>query len=129
MADELGALVVSGVKTATCSSVWELEHSDNPTPFPGMLTIILDGKHAPICVIETLSVETVRYQDVSASFAFAEGEGDRTLEYWRRVHWEYFSRVLPKLGYQATPDMPVVCERFRILSSAREQSKTDGSGS
>jgi uncharacterized protein YhfF len=32
-----------------------------------------------------------------------------------REHWKYFSRVLPHLGQQPTPDMLLVCERFRVI--------------
>jgi len=115
LADELGALIVSGVKTATCSSVCEWEHTGGAIPREGLMTIVIDGSGAPMCIIETLAVEIMAYQDVTAEIAYAEGEGDRTLEYWRRVHWEYFSRVLPKLGHEPALEMSLVCEHFRVV--------------
>ncbi|MFL4973017.1 MAG: ASCH domain-containing protein, partial [Microvirga sp.] len=45
-----------------------------------------------------------------AAFAFDEGEGDRTLAYWRAAHECYFTR----LG-QFAPDMLLCCERFRVV--------------
>ena len=115
MASELASLIVAGVKTATCSSVWEWDHTANPMPREGLLTVVVDGAGTPRCIIETVRVETATFEAVDGEFASAEGEGDRSLGYWRRVHWDYFSRVLPKLGHQPSPRMPVVCEHFRVL--------------
>ena len=54
MADELGALIVQGTKTATCSALWEWEAEGNPIPEVGYLTIALDGGREPLCIVETL---------------------------------------------------------------------------
>ena len=35
--------------------------------------------------------------EVTEDFAAAEGEGDGTLAYWRRVHWSYFGRECERL--------------------------------
>lgn len=115
MASELASLIVAGVKTATCSSVWEWDNTDNPMPRDGLLTVVVDGAGTPRCIIETVRVETATFDVIGAEFAYAEGEGDRSLGYWRRVHWDYFSRVLPKLGHEPSLTMPVVCEHFRVL--------------
>jgi len=55
------------------------------------------------------------YNEVDASFAYAEGEDERTLEAWRREHWKYFSRVLPRIGRVPEETMPLVCQRFRVV--------------
>ncbi len=115
LADELGALIVSGTKTATCSALWEYEAEDEPLPKPGVKTIVLDGKGKPLCIVETTEVEVKPYDEVDARFAYEEGEGDRSLEYWQNVHWRYFSRTLPDIGKEPTTDMPLVCERFRVI--------------
>lgn len=115
LASTLGALVVSGVKTATCSAVWEWEAEGKPIPEVGLKTIVLDGNNAPLCVIETTEIEIHPFNEVSARFAADEGEGDLSLEYWRAAHWSYFSRALPKIGRQPSLDMPLVCERFRLV--------------
>nr|WP_309491663.1 ASCH domain-containing protein [Microbacterium sp. Se5.02b] len=42
------------------------------------------------------------------------GEGDRTLSHWREVHERYWREHSENpRGFE--PDMPVVCERFRLL--------------
>ena len=53
--------------------------------------------------------------DVDALFAYEEGENDRSLESWRKEHWQYFSRVLPRIGKKPTPEMLLVCERFLVV--------------
>ena len=115
LADVLSALVVSGKKIATCSSVWEWEAEGKPLPSPGLKTVVLDGGGAPSCIIETTEVCVVPYNEVDAAFAASEGEGDLSLEYWREAHWQYFTRALPRIGREACPDMPLVCEHFRLV--------------
>src|SRR5690606_20709206 len=90
-ADGLLALVMSGVKTGTASSVWDYEASGDPMPEVGELSVILDGSGTPRAVIRTTSLQTVPFDEVSEEHAHAEGEGDRTLRAWRDIH-EHFWR-------------------------------------
>jgi uncharacterized protein YhfF len=115
LAHELAALIVSGKKTATCSALWEWEAEGNPITEVGLKTIVLDGAGEPVCIIETKEVTIRPYDEVDAQFAFEEGEGDRTLGYWRRAHWRFFTRTLSKIGKTPALDMPLVCERFRVI--------------
>lgn len=115
LADELGALIVAGTKTATCSALWEYEAEGEALPETGLKTIVLDGNGHPLCIIETTEVEVRSYGEVDAQFAYEEGEGNRSLDYWRDAHWRYFSRTLPEIGRESTMDMPLVCERFRVI--------------
>jgi uncharacterized protein YhfF len=105
LADELLELVLKGVKTATCST------EDEPnTSTPGERWIVLDGRGNPRCVIESTEITYRRYGDVDAAFAHDEGEGDRSLSYWRSAHRRYFER----LG-KFSDDMMLMCERFRLV--------------
>ena len=115
LADELGQLVVSGIKTGTCSAVWEWEAEGNPIPEVGLISITLNGQGEPICILETTEVTLRRFNEVDDNFAHSEGEGDLTLRYWRKAHTNFFSRVLPKVGKEFSEDMPLVCERFRVI--------------
>jgi uncharacterized protein YhfF len=115
MADELGALIAQGVKTATCSSLGEWEAEGNPIPQAGLITIVLDGRGEPLCIIETVEVTVRKYNEVDADFARDEGEGDLSLNYWREAHQNFFSRSLSKIGKIFSEDMPLVCERFRMI--------------
>lgn len=115
MADELGALIASGTKTAACSALWEYEAEGEPLPKVGSKTILVDGNGNPLCIVEMTEVEVVPYDRVDARFAYEEGEGDRSLAYWRDAHWRFFSRTLPNVGREPTTEMPLVCERFRVI--------------
>jgi uncharacterized protein YhfF len=115
LADELGRLIVQGIKTATCSALWVWEAEGQPLLEAGHKTIVLDGRNEPLCIIETTEVTIRPFNEVDAQFAYEEGEDDRSLAAWRDGHWRYFSRVLPKIGREPALDMPLVCERFRVL--------------
>ncbi len=115
LADQLVQLVLAGIKTATCSALWEWEAEGSPLPQVGSNAIVLDGQGTPCAIIAITEVRLCPFDQVDADFAAAEGEGDRSLDYWRREHWDYFSRVLPLIGKAPSPDMVLVCERFRVV--------------
>lgn len=116
MADRLGALVVRGVKTATTSAVWAYRVGEK-MPQVGYCSIVLSGDGKPLCIIETTEVQERSFAEVDAAFAYAEGEGDRSLAYWREAHREFFSKTLPDVGRVFDETMPVLCERFRVVYS------------
>lgn len=89
-ADKLLVLVIAGIKTGTASSLWDYQAEGEPLPHVGQLNIILDGVGAPCAIMETIAVDIVPFNEVSAEHAFAEGEGDRSLEYWRQVHEDFW---------------------------------------
>ena len=114
-ADALGDLVLRDIKSATCSLMWMYEAEQEPLPQVGDLSIILDGTGAPLCIIETTELQVRAYQAVDAQFAFDEGEGDRSLAYWRDVHWRYFAEECATIGREVSLEMPLLCERFRVV--------------
>jgi uncharacterized protein YhfF len=105
LADQLVELVIKGVKTATCSTEDELDTSAS-----GERWIVLDGRGEPRCVIETTEVMHRRFNEVDANFASDEGEGDRSLAYWRDAHRAYFGRY-----GRFSEDMKLTCERLRLV--------------
>lgn len=115
MADELLGLILSGEKTATCSSLWEWEYDNEKIPHVGMKSLILNGKNEPKCIIETTDVIIKNYCDVDEDFANAEGEGNKSLEYWRDSHKSFFTRSLPRIDMEFREDMPLVCEKFKVV--------------
>ncbi len=115
LADELGRLITKGIKTGTCSALWEWEAEGNPIPQPGLISIVLNGQNRPLCIIETTEVYVCRFNAVDEEFAHSEGEGDLSLQYWREAHTRFFSRALPKFGKEFSEDMPLVCERFKVI--------------
>lgn len=116
-ADSLLALVLDGTKTGTASSLWDYETDGDPIPVAGELSILLDGSGEPRAVIETVDVRVVAFDEVGEAHAFAEGEDDRTLASWRRIH-ERFWREHSTSARGFASDMPVVCERFVLRHSS-----------
>ncbi len=114
-ADELAELVLAGRKRATAGSLWAYELGKEPLPRVGDLSVITDWEGRARCVIRTTAVEVVPFDTVTLEFAATEGEGDGSLEYWRRVHWAYFTSELQGTGREPRPDMPVVCECFKVV--------------
>lgn len=115
LADELGNLVLSGRKSATCSAVWEYQAEGESFPQVGTLWLVLDGRNQPMCVVETVEVTFRAFNEVDEDFARAEGEDDLSLESWREGHKRFFTRTLAEIGREFSEEMPLVCERFRVI--------------
>lgn len=113
-ADQLADLVVRGLKTAT-TSAYELYAIDEPLPQVGEYNIILDGRGEPIAITKTVVVEIVSFQQVSWEHAYHEGEGDRSLAYWRDVHKAFFEQEYAEVHKKFTPAIPCVCEVFEVV--------------
>ena len=112
-ANALGALVLSGQKRATAGLLWTNEITNKPLPKIGDLSVVTDWHGNPLCVIQSTHIEIVPFDSVSDSFAAIEGEGDKTLRFWREAHWRFFSRECQRIGREPTLHMPVVCEQFK----------------
>jgi uncharacterized protein YhfF len=115
MADRLGKLVYEGIKTATASLIWWYEEGIEPYPQVGDYSIILDGLDQPICIIQTTELDIYPFSEVPEDHAYLEGEGDRSLRYWREVHWGFFSEECVELGKDPHENMQVLCERFNLV--------------
>jgi uncharacterized protein YhfF len=121
-ANALAQLVLSGRKRATASLVWSLEPAGAALPQPGSLSVVTTFAGKPVCVIETRSIDIVPFEEVTAEFAAVEGEGDGSLEYWRKAHTASFGRECRRIGRVADPRMPVACERFAVVYQRGEPS-------
>jgi uncharacterized protein YhfF len=73
-ANELADLVLAGVKRATASLVWSLESAGTRPPEPGALSVVTYWDGRPVCVIETLEVKVLPFEQVTAEFAAVEAK-------------------------------------------------------
>jgi uncharacterized protein YhfF len=80
LANELLELVLMCEKTATC---WAASEGDKGAAV-GKRWITKDAQGRPSVILETVELARRRFGDVDAAFAHDEGEGDRSLEYWRK---------------------------------------------
>lgn len=115
VANELAELVLRGTKRATAGLLWAYEAEGARLPAPGDLSVVTDWPGTPLCVIETVDVAIVAFDEVTERFAETEGEGDGSLRYWREAHRASFARECERIGRTPTAQMPVVCEVFRVV--------------
>ncbi len=113
--DKLADLVIRGIKTATCSALVLYEHDNELIPKAGDYSVILDSKDNALCIIQTTRVYIESFNKVSAQHAYKEGEGDRSLEYWREVHEEFFTEELKSINQDFDENMKLVCEEFELV--------------
>ena len=114
----LGRAAVMGQKRATAGLLWTNERTNKPLPKVGSLSVVTDWQGAPLCIIESTHIEVLPFDAVSDGFAALEGEGDKTLRDWREAHWRFFSRECQRIGKEPDPQMPVVCEQFKVVYPA-----------
>ena len=81
-------------------------------PEKGDLNIILDSKGNEVCVTRNTRVYSIPFREVSEKHAFMEGEGDKSLDYWRKVHIKFFEE---ESEGKFNEDMEVLCEEFELL--------------
>ena len=113
--DKLAQLTLQGTKTATASSYPVYKAENEPVPAVGDYSIILDSQNQAVCIIQTTQIDIVPFYQVDEEQAYLEGEGDRTLTYWREVHRTFFESEMQSIHQKFTEYMLVVCERFKIV--------------
>jgi len=113
--NKLAQLVIDGIKTATCSSYVLYDLENEPVPKVGDYSIILNSEDNPVAIIRTSEVTITPMNEVTEEFAIAEGEGDRTYQYWWDVHEFFFRDELKQVGLEFSEDMLLVCERFELI--------------
>ncbi len=118
MADELGLLVLHGPKRATAGLLQEFEAEGEPLPRVGDRCVVLGGDGRPLAVVCTIDVRVGPLSSVDDSFAWDEGEGDRTRAWWLDAHTRFFTRRCATLGVPFAEDVAVVFERFEVVFPA-----------
>lgn len=93
--------------------LYEAEHA--PLPQPGQHSVVLGADGQAVCIIRTEKVTAVPFCEVDAAHAFREGEGNKSLAFWRQAHEAFFSQELRQAGLAFGPDMKVVCEEFCVV--------------
>lgn len=111
----LAQLVVDGTKTLTCSSLREYQVENEPLPEVGNVSIVLDESDEPKCIIEDTKIYTMKFSDVDDEIAYKEGEGDRSLAYWRKAHLEFFECLYKEIGHEFNEDEEIVVQEFKVI--------------
>ncbi len=66
-------------------------------------------------VIRTTDVRVGSLSSVDEQFAWDEGEGERTRQWWLAAHRRYFRRTFAAHGWKYDDDLEVVFERFVVV--------------
>lgn len=111
-ANECVKLVQKGIKRATSHSLLGLQLRNERLPKIGDFRIVTDWNGEAKCIVRTTSVQLKPLFSVSADYALVEGEGDKSLDYWKKVHWDYYTRELAEFDRTPKQSMIVVCETF-----------------
>ena len=117
-ANTCAALVRDGVKVATCSMKYWYETEGLPMPVVGHLMVVLNWAGEPSSIIQVTKVSECRFRQITAEWALAEGEGDKTLESWRRGHRAFFEKECEQIGMPFTEEIMLVQEHFRVVCLA-----------
>ena len=113
--DKLADLVLQGIKTATCSAYDLYLINNEPLPQTGDYSVILNSNEEAVCIIKTLKVYVTDFNQVSEEHAYKEGEGDRSLDYWRKVHVSFLTNELASVNRLFNENTKVVCEEFEVV--------------
>lgn len=115
IADELLSLFLEGKKTAASSLLKDYEISEDPLPEIGNYWMILNKDRQPKCIVQTVRIEKNKFKNVNEDIAKAEGEGDLTLEYWRKAHIEFFTPFLKDWGIENLDEEEVITEFYKVV--------------
>ena len=113
--DELAQLVLQGEKMATSSAYDIYQVKNQPLPRVGEYSVILNSKQEAVCIIRTTKVQILPFDKVDEQHARKEGEGDKSLSYWRKIHRDFFTAALQKVGLSFDESRKVVCEEFEVV--------------
>ena len=114
-ANECAELVVKKIKQATATSLWWFEKNNEALPKVGDQYIVTDWSGNAKAIIETIKVELTPYNNITSEFAKSEGEGDKSLEYWKKVHQAYYSREMQPYNEKFNENMIIICEYFKTI--------------
>lgn len=114
-ANECVTLVLNNIKTATSPSLWWFHANNESLPKAGDLNIVTNWNGEAQCIIQTTNVSITPFNEITDEYAAMEGEGDKTLAYWKQVHWPYYHRELANTCYTPSQNMPIVCETFKVV--------------
>jgi uncharacterized protein YhfF len=107
--------VVKNIKQATAPSLWSFEINNEKLPRKGDLNIITNWNKVPQAIILTTKIELIKFSEITAKFAQREGEGDKSLAYWKKVHKAYYKREMQGHKEEFSKDMIIVCQYFDTI--------------
>lgn len=112
--EKLLKLVRAGKKTANCEALREFAQEPDALPKPGRCDIATLWDGTPTLITRTVSVQNIRFCDVTAEQA--RMESDLPLDDWRMMQQKHFSK---SGGFD--PEMLLVFETFEVVEDLRDR--------
>lgn len=112
-ANECARLVKQGIKRATSPSLLGLQYRKERLPKIGDFMVVTDWEGTAQCIVQTTKVRLKPFFSIDAEYARLEGEGDQSLEHWKKTHWEYYEKELAQFDRVPRESMIVVCQEFK----------------
>ncbi len=112
-ANEYTNLVLNGIKRATSPSLLGLQHRNESLPKIGDFMVITNWEGRAQCIVRTTKVQLRPFFSIDAQYAKLQGEGDQSLDYWKKIHWDRYTRELASFGRVPRESMIVVCQEFK----------------
>ncbi len=106
-------LVKKGIKKATTDSLLGLQFRNKPLPKTGDFAVITNWDGKAQCIIEITKVALRPFFSIDEAYAKLEGEGDKSLAYWQKTHWDYYTRELAEFDRLPRESMILVCQEFQ----------------
>ena len=106
-ASTLFDLVKSGVKTATC-------YLSSGEDFVDKFSTLKSNTGEELN-LETVAAFELLFYEVTEEMARLEGEGDLSLEYWRKAHFDFFNKELKQCGKSFTYDTKIIFVIFKVV--------------
>ena len=115
MATELAELTVAGIKRATAGLVRQFGPDGEAPAVAEGYVVLLDGANRPRAIWRTTEIRIGPLNSVDERFAWDEGEGERTRDWWLAAHRRFFGRRAAAQGFVMHDDIETVFERFEVV--------------
>ena len=111
-ANECAELVKKGVKKATSPSLLGFQYRDEKLPKIGDFMVITNWAGKAQCIVRTTAVRLKPYFSIDREYTRLEGKRNKSLDYWKKAHWDFYTRELEPFGRVPRESMIVICQEF-----------------
>lgn len=77
--------------------------------------IALDQNQDPKCILRTVRIAINQFKNIPDEIAKAEGEGDCTVDSWKKAHRAIYTPFLKQWGIDDLDQAGVITEFFEVL--------------
>ena len=121
--EQVIGLIERGDKTGTFTLPWILDATGQAMPAAGDLIVLVDFRGQPRLLLQLTAVTVVRFGAVGAQHTAIDGTPVRRLDIWRPLHTRYWNELLEPFGRGVEDDMPVLVERFVMVTKNQTDSR------